>query len=153
PDDVLLIQYTSGTTAYPKGVLLTHRSMCANAYCCGVRLGLRTGDRFHSVRPFFHVAGTTVSILLALQHVITLVTMERFEAGPALELMERERCTHFSGNDTIALMLLNQPDRPQRRLALRGAWLAASPTILRRVADELGARECVAAYGLSEASP
>ncbi|MFE5159456.1 AMP-binding protein [Streptomyces sp. NPDC056697] len=153
PDDVLLIQYTSGTTSYPKGVLLTHRSMCANAFFSGARMGLRSGDRFHSIRPFFHVAGTTLSILAAVQHATTLVTMERFDPGKALRQMEEERCTHFSGNDTIALMLLNHPDRAARRLALRGAWLAASPTIVRRVIDELGARECVTGYGLSEASP
>ncbi|MFC6882257.1 MULTISPECIES: AMP-binding protein [Actinomadura] len=153
PDDVLLIQYTSGTTSYPKGVLLTHRSMCADAFFSGARLGLRAGDRFHSARPFFHAAGSTLSVLACLQHAATLVTMDRFEAGEALRLMEAERCTHFSGNDTIALMLLNHPDLPRRRLRLRGAWLAASPTIVRRVIGELGASECVAGYGLSEASP
>jgi fatty-acyl-CoA synthase len=153
PDDVLLIQYTSGTTAYPKGVLLTHRSMCADAFFSGLRLGLRAGDRFHSARPFFHVAGSTLSILSSLQHVVTLVTMERFAAGEALRLMEAERCTHFSGNDTIALMLLGHPDATRRKLALRGAWLAASPAIVRRVIDEFGAAEAVVAYGLSEASP
>ncbi|MXP65312.1 fatty-acid--CoA ligase [Roseomonas sp. M0104] len=153
PDDVLLIQYTSGTTSFPKGVLLTHRSMCADAFFSGGRMGLRVADRFHSARPFFHVAGSTLSILSCLQHVATLVTMDRFEPGEALRLMEAERCTHFSGNDTMALMLLNHPDRPQRRLMLRGAWAAASPSIVRRIIDELGARECVVGYGLSEASP
>jgi fatty-acyl-CoA synthase len=153
PDDVLLIQYTSGTTSSPKGVLLTHRSMCADAFFSGARMGLRAGDRFHSARPFFHVAGTTLSILSSLQHVATLVTMDRFEPGAALRLMEHERCTHFSGNDTIALMLLGHPDLAHHRLSLRGAWLAASPTIVRRVIDELGATECVVGYGLSEASP
>ncbi|WP_343715366.1 AMP-binding protein [Inquilinus sp.] len=153
PDDVLLIQYTSGTTSFPKGVMLTHRSMLANAFFSGGRMGFRIGDRFHSARPFFHVAGTTLSILSSLQHLVTLVSMERFEPGEALRLMEAERCTHVSGNDTMALMLLNHPDRPRRRLALRGGWLAASPTIIRRAIDELGMRECVAGYGLSEASP
>jgi fatty-acyl-CoA synthase len=153
PDDVLLIQYTSGTTSFPKGVLLTHRSMCADGFFSGGRMGLRIADRFHSARPFFHVAGTTLSILSCLQHVVTLVTMDRFEAGEALRIMEEERCTHFSGNDTMALMLLNHPDRPRRRLVLRGAWAAASPTIVRRIINELGARECVVGYGLSEASP
>ncbi|WP_242904324.1 AMP-binding protein [Actinomadura terrae] len=153
PGDVLLIQYTSGTTSYPKGVLLTHRNMCADAFFSGARLGLRAGDRFHSARPFFHAAGSTLSVLACLQHVTTLVTMDRFEAGEALRLMEAERCTHFSGNDTIALMLLDHPDRPGRKLSLRGAWAAASPGIVRRIIDELGATECVVGYGLSEASP
>jgi fatty-acyl-CoA synthase len=153
PDDTLLIQYTSGTTSFPKGVMLAHRSMCANGFVSGGRMGLRIADRFHSARPFFHVAGTTLSILSCLQHAATLVTMDRFEAGEALRLMEAERCTHFSGNDTMALMLLNHPDRATRRLVLRGAWAAASPAIVRRIIDELGARECVVGYGLSEASP
>jgi fatty-acyl-CoA synthase len=153
PDDVLLIQYTSGTTSFPKGVMLPHSNMLANAFFSGGRMGLRIADRYHSARPFFHVSGSTLSVLSCLQHVATLVTMDRFEGGEALMLMERERCTHFSGNDTMALMLLNHPDRPRRKLNLRGAWAAASPTIVRRIIDELGARECVVGYGLSEASP
>jgi len=152
-DDILLVQYTSGTTARPKGVLLTHRGMCADGFFSGARLGLRPGDRFHSARPFFHVAGSTLSILASIQHATTLVTMPRFEPAEALRLLEVERCSHFSGNDTIALMLLNHPDLARRRLRLRGAWVAASPAVVRRVMDELGARECVAGYGLSEASP
>ncbi|MEV6638903.1 AMP-binding protein [Amycolatopsis sp. NPDC051371] len=153
PDDVLLVQYTSGTTSRPKGVLLTHRSMCADAFFSGARMGLRPGDRFHSARPFFHVAGSTLSVLASAQHATTLVTMPKFEPAEALRLLEAERCTHFSGNDTIALLLLNHPDRARRQLCLRGAWVAASPTVIRRVIDELGAHECVAGYGLSEASP
>lgn len=153
PDDTLLIQYTSGTTSRPKGVLLRHRSMLGNGFVSGGRMGLRIADRFHSARPFFHVAGSSLSILACVQHAATLVTMERFEPGEALALMEQERCTHFSGNDTMALMLLTHPDRVRRRLSLRGAWAAASPAIVRRVIDELGARECVVGYGLSEASP
>ncbi|WP_143265427.1 class I adenylate-forming enzyme family protein, partial [Amycolatopsis lexingtonensis] len=129
------------------------RGMCADAFFSGARMGLRPGDRFHSARPFFHVAGSTLSVLASIQHATTLVTMPKFEPEEALRLLETERCTHFSGNDTIALLLLNHPSLAQRRLCLRGAWVAASPTVIRRVIDELGARECVAGYGLSEASP
>ena len=60
PGDDLLIQYTSGTTAFPKGVPLTHGQMLANGYVSGLRLGLRPGARLHAARPFFHVAGTTL---------------------------------------------------------------------------------------------
>lgn len=153
PDDRLLIQYTSGTTSFAKGVMLTHRSMVANAFFSGVRMGLRAGDRLFSARPFFHVAGTSQSILTAIQHAVTLVTMDRFTAGEALALMESERCTHFSGNDTIALMLLDHPDRDRYAITLRGTWLAGSPPVVQRVIEELGARETVVAYGLSEAAP
>lgn len=60
--------------------------------------------------------------------------------------MGQERCTHVTGNDTMAPMPLNHPNRPTRRLHLRGAWCAASPTIICRVIGELGARECVVGY-------
>ena len=152
-DDVLLIQYTSGTTSFPKGVMLTHANMLGNAYVSGGRIGFRMADRYHSARPFFHVAGSTLSVLSSLQHTVTLITMDRFEASEALLLMQEERCTHFSGNDTMALMLLDHPDLATRSLCLRGAWVAAAPAVLRRVVDELGARECVSGYGLSEAAP
>lgn len=153
PDDTLLIQYTSGTTAFPKGVMLSQRSMLTNGFVSGQRIGFRTGDRFQSARPFFHVAGTTLSILACLQNLVTLVTLHRFEPKEALRILEEERCTHFSGNDTMALMLLNEPERLTRRLCLRGAWIAGAETVLRRAADELGAVEVVSGYGLSEASP
>ena len=152
-DDTLLIQYTSGTTAFPKGVMLSQGSMLTNGFVSGQRIGFRTGDRFLSARPFFHVAGTTLSILACLQNRVTLVTLHRFEPKEALRILEEERCTHFSGNDTMALMLLNEPERAGRRLSLRGAWIAGAETVLRRVADELGAVEVVSGYGLSEASP
>ncbi len=152
-DDVLLMQYTSGTTSFPKGVLLTHRNMLGNAFVSGGRIGFRVADRYHSARPFFHVAGSTLSVLSAVQHAVTLVTMDRFEPAEALRLMEAERCTHFSGNDTMALMLLDHPSRAARHLVLRGAWVAASEPVMRRVVAEMGALECVAGYGQSEASP
>ncbi|TDR92923.1 AMP-binding protein [Enterovirga rhinocerotis] len=152
-DDTLLIQYTSGTTAFPKGAMLSHRSMLANAFCAGIRVGFRTADRYHSARPFFHVSGSTLSVLAALQHAATLITMDRFEPGEALAQMERERATHFSGNDTMVLMLLDHPERAGRKLHLHGGWIAGAPTVIRRAIDELGMRDVVVAYGLSEASP
>lgn len=152
-DDTLLIQYTSGTTAFPKGVMLSQRSMLTNGFVSGQRIGLRTADRFQSARPFFHVAGTTLSILACLQNLATLVTLHRFEPKEALRVLEDERCTHFSGNDTMALMLLNDPDRARHKLSLRGGWIAGAETVLRRFAAEMGAHEVVSGYGLSEASP
>lgn len=153
PEDVILIQYTSGSTGFPKGVMLRQHSLLTNGFASAQRMGLRAGDRFHSARPFFHVAGTSLSLMAALQHGVTLVTMARFEPREALQLMETERCTHFSGNDTMALMVINHPDRAVRKLCLRGAWVAGAAAVLQRVVEDLGAQECVSGYGLSEASP
>jgi fatty-acyl-CoA synthase len=153
PGDVLLIQFTSGTTAYPKGVMLTHDNMLRDALAAGTRIGIRADDRYFNCRPFFHVAGSTLSALMALSAGATLATLPTFEAGPALEMLERERCTLTSGNDTIFQMLMGHEDFPKRKLSLRGGWAAAGPQTMRAIIDVLGAKRICAAYGLSEASP
>jgi fatty-acyl-CoA synthase len=153
PEDILLIQFTSGTTAYPKGAMLTHDNMLRDAWAAGIRIGIRAEDRYFNCRPFFHVAGSTLSALMALVSGACLVTLPTFEAGAALELMERERCTLLSGNDTIMQMLMGHADFARRRLCLRGGWAAAGPQTMRAIIDVLGAKAICAAYGLSEASP
>ena len=153
PGDLLLIQFTSGTTAHPKGAMLTHDNMLRDAWAAGTRVGIRAEDRYFNCRPFFHVAGSTLSALMALVAGATLVTLPTFEPGAALELLEREKCTLISGNDTIFQMLMGHEDFPKRQLSLRGGWAAAGPQTMRRIIDVLGAKAICAAYGLSEASP
>src|SRR3954468_17878444 len=153
PGETLLIQFTSGTTAYPKGAMLTHDNMLRDAWAAGTRIGIRPQDRYFNCRPFFHVAGSTLSALMALVAGACLITLPTFEAGAALEMMERERCTLVSGNDTLFQMLMGHPDFPRRKLHLRGGWAAAGPQTMRAIIDVLGAKHICAAYGLSEASP
>lgn len=152
-EDLLLIQYTSGTTAYPKGVMLTHDNMLRNAWAAGERIGVNPGDRYFNCRPFFHVGGSTLSALVCLVYGACLATLPAFEAGAALAMMEQERCTLTSGNDTIFQLLMGHADFRRRKLSLRGGWAAAGPQTMRRIIDELGAKHICAAYGLSEASP
>ncbi len=153
PDDLLLIQFTSGTTAYPKGAMLTHDNMLRNAWAAGERIGVRPEDRYFNCRPFFHVGGSTLSALMSLVFGCCLVTLPTFEAGAALEMLERERCTLISGNDTIFQMLMGHADFARRKLSLRGGWAAAGPQTMRSIIDVLGMKSVCAAYGLSEASP
>jgi fatty-acyl-CoA synthase len=153
PSDLLLIQFTSGTTAYPKGAMLTHDSMLRNAWAAGTRIGVLAEDRYFNCRPFFHVGGSTLSALMSLVFGCTLVTLPTFEAKAALEMLERERCTLISGNDTIFQMLMGHEDFPKRKLTLRGGWAAAGPQTMRAIIDKLGMKTVCAAYGLSEASP
>ena len=138
--------------------VVSQRRACSPiATCCStpLRLGASAcvGDRYFSPRPFFHVAGSTLSVIASLQHCACLVTIERFEAGDALRLIEEERCTFISGNDTIFLMLLDHPDLATRNLSLRGGWAAATPSVMERIMRQLGAAETSVCYGLSEASP
>jgi fatty-acyl-CoA synthase len=153
PDDDLLVQFTSGTTARPKGVLLTHQNMLRNAAAAAERLGVRPDDRYLNCRPFFHVAGSTLSLLVCLVTGAVLVTAPTFEAGAALRLLEAERCTVTSGNDAIFQLLLAHPAFDRSRLYLRAGWAAAGPETMRRIVEELGIRDLCWAYGLSEASP
>lgn len=153
PDDTLLIQFTSGTTAFPKGVMLSHASMLGIAKCVAVRMGAGPQDRYFSPRPFYHVAGSTMSLLVALVHGAALITSATFDPTQALAIMEREQCTLTSGNDTMFLMMLAEPGFNDQRLSLRGGWAAASPQILHDVVEKMGAKDICNAYGLSEASP
>ncbi|MGK7863350.1 class I adenylate-forming enzyme family protein [Falsiroseomonas sp. E2-1-a4] len=152
-EDVLLVQYTSGTTAHPKGVLLTHHNMLRNATACAAKLGVRPDDRYLNCRPFFHVAGSTLSLLVCLATGAVMVTPPTFEAGAALDLLERECCTLTSGNDAIFQLLMSHPRFDRARLHLRGGWAAAGPETMRRIVEEMGITDLCWAYGLSEASP
>lgn len=153
PDDVLLIQYTSGTTSFPKGVMLTHANMLTNAWAAAQRIGVRPDDRYFSIRPYFHVAGTTLSILVSLMSGCCLLTLPKFDVADALRMLDEERCTLTSGNDTIFLMLMGHPDFDRARIHLRGGWAAAGPQVMQKIRDVMGVPGICNAYGQSEASP
>ena len=153
PGDVLLMQYTSGTTSYPKGVMLTHDNMLRNAACVAERFDCGPHDRYYSARPFYHVAGTTLSLLAALASGACLVSSPYFDPEEALTVMWMEDCTLTSGNDTMFLMMLNHPGFGKYPLKLRGGWASAGPEVSRQVVERMGMKGLCQAYGLSEASP
>ena len=153
PDNVLLMQFTSGTTSYPKGVMLSHDNMLRNAFHVAARFHLKAGDRYYSARPFYHVAGTTLSLLAALTTGACLLSSPSFEPEEAMATMWSEECTHTSGNDTMFLMLLNHPRFDQYPLKLRNGWVSCGPEVSRKVVERMGMKGLVQAYGLSEASP
>jgi len=153
PGDVLLMQYTSGTTSYPKGVMLTHDNMLRNAAYIAARIGLSAGDRYYSARPFYHVAGTTLSLLAALTTGACLLSSSHFDPGVALQVLSDERCAFTSGNDTMFLMILGHPDFGRRPLRIRGGWVSCGPEVSRKIIDRMGMTGLCHAYGLSEASP
>ena len=153
PGDTLLIQYTSGTTAYPKGVMLSHANMIRNAFEVGRRLDLRPGDRYFSGRPLFHAAGTTMSLLCSIEAGACYLTTPSFDTERVLEIMERERCTHTSGNDTMFLMMMSHPSFADRQLVLRAGWAAATESVMRQIVERMGITGLCSAFGMSECSP
>jgi fatty-acyl-CoA synthase len=127
--------------------------MLRNAWAVGQRMGITADDRYFNCRPFFHVAGTTLSLLVSLIAGACLVTLPTFEAGAALDMMTRERCTLTSGNDTLFQLMMGHSRFNPALLCLRGGWAAAGPETIRNIIEKMGAREICVAYGLSEASP
>jgi fatty-acyl-CoA synthase len=150
--DVLLIQYTSGTTAFPKGAMLTHGGMLRDAYEFGRRLDIRAGDRYFSGRPLFHVSGTTLSLLASLEAGACYLTTASFDIEQVLNILDSERCTHTSANDTMFLMMMNHPAFSKDRIHLRAAMAAATPTVMQQIYDATGIEGLCSAYGLSEGS-
>lgn len=153
PGDTLLMQFTSGTTSYPKGVMLTHDNMLRNAAYVAERFDLRPDDRYYSARPFYHVAGTTLSLLAALASRACLISSPAFDPGEALAVIARERCALTSGNDTMFLMMLGHPDFETYAINLRGGWASAGSEVSRKIVEKMGMKGLCHAYGLSEASP
>ena len=152
-DDVLLMQFTSGTTSHPKGVMLSHDNMLRNAAYIAARFNLKARDRYYSARPYYHVAGTTLSLLAALTTGACLYSSPSFEPEEALTTMWSEECTHTSGNDTMFLMMLNHPNFEKYPLQLRNGWVSCGPEVSRKVMERMGMKGLCQAYGLSEASP
>jgi fatty-acyl-CoA synthase len=109
PDDIAQMQFTSGTTGFPKGVRMTHRGMVNNAWLTFTRLGVQAGDRFVSPMPFFHVAGSLASLLGPLAHGATLIPLIAFDPAKQLELIAAERGTHSLGVPTMLIAMLNHP--------------------------------------------
>ena len=158
PDESINIQYTSGTTGFPKGATLTHRNILLNAYYIGDCQQISAEDRICVPVPFYHCFGCVLGVLCAAVYGAALIVpAEYFDAEATLNAIESERATSIYGVPTMFIALLEHPTFAGRDLSsLRTGIMAGSPCpieIMRRVVDELGAREVTIAYGLTEASP
>ncbi|MGE0484571.1 MAG: AMP-binding protein [Gammaproteobacteria bacterium] len=150
PTDIAYLLYTSGSTALPKGVLLQHYALIENMWHIGERQRVTEHDRVWLAVSMFWSFACENALFNVITHGGCLVLQESFEAGAALALIERERCTLFYGTPNMAQALHEHPERAARDLAcLRGgATLGSAEQIMRVV--ELGAREICNIYGLTE---
>jgi fatty-acyl-CoA synthase len=148
--DVAYILYTSGTTSRPKGVQLSHGGLVENMWNIGERQHLTPTDRMWMGISLFWSFGGANALLAVMTHGGSIVLQESFDAGEALALIERERCTVYYGTPNIALALTEHPDRGRRDLSsLRTGAAIGPPTAMQMVMD-LGAREICNVYGLTE---
>jgi fatty-acyl-CoA synthase len=158
PDDVVNIQYTSGTTGSPKGAMLTHRNLLMNGYYVGRRQGFSERDRLCLPVPYYHCFGCVMGTLTcAIYGAAMVVPAEAYDPGPTLQTIHDECCTALYGVPTMFIAELNHPRFGQLNLrSLRTGIMAGSPCpieVMRAVIDRMGAREVTIAYGLTEASP
>ena len=156
PDDVAQIQYTSGTTGFPKGAELHHRGLTNNARFYGARIGLGKGSVLVNPMPMFHTAGCGMGVLGAVQHHATHVPVVAFDPALVLELVETERASYLGAVPTMWIAMLEHPDRSGRDLSsLRVAISGGSPVpaeLVRRVERELGVTLTIV-FGTTECSP
>ena len=158
PDDVICIMYTSGTTGNPKGVMLTHHNLAANAAYTMQSLRFTPDDRLCIPVPFYHCGGSVLGTLAcAATGAAMVIPSEYFDPGKALAAVEKERCTAIHGVPTMFIAELEHPDFDRFDLrSLRTGIMAGSPCpieVMRQVIDRMGCREMTVGYGLTEAAP
>jgi fatty-acyl-CoA synthase len=156
--DVVNIQYTSGTTGFPKGAMLTHRNLLMNAFYVGQRLAFSEGDRLCLPVPFYHCFGCVMGTLMCAAYGAAMVVpAESFDPLATLSAAQAEGCTALYGVPTMFIAELLHPRFGEFRLgSLRTGIMAGSPCpveVMRAVVEKMGAREVTIAYGLTEASP
>ena len=156
-DDVINMQYTSGTTGFPKGVMLSSRNIVNNGFWVGEGLGYTPADRLCLCVPLFHCFGCVLGVLAAYTHGACLCPIEFFDPLRVLETVDRERCTSLYGVPTMFLAELEHPDfdrysTASLRTGIMAGALCPEP-LMRRVIDHMKMRELTIVYGLTETSP
>ena len=159
PSDVCNMQYTSGTTGFPKGVMLTHYNVVNNGKCIGDRMGLSTADRMMIQVPMFHCFGMTLSMTSSMTHGTTMCPMPYFSAKSSLACINQEKITCFNGVPTMFIAMFNHPNyrstdfSHMRTGIMAGAGCPAE--LMRRAAqpDEMNMYGIVSVYGQTECAP
>ncbi|MHB1652881.1 MAG: AMP-binding protein [Desulfitobacteriaceae bacterium] len=157
PEEVINIQYTSGTTGFPKGVMLTHLNIVNNANAVADAMNLSEEDRLCFPVPLFHCFGCVMSSLACVTKGATMVPVEYFEPHAVLKAVEKERCTALHGVPTMFIAELETlKSSAYATHTLRKGIMAGSPCpveVMKQVIDKMGMEQVTIAYGQTEASP
>jgi fatty-acyl-CoA synthase len=156
PDDIAQIQYTSGTTGFPKGALLTHRGLTNNARFFARLMRLQPNEVYVNPMPMFHTAGCSLAVLGSVQTRAVHVPVLAFDPGLVLELLEAERASAVLGVPTMLIALLEHPDFAVRDLSSLRCVLSGGapvpPELVRRVEEDMGVTFSIV-FGTTECSP
>nr|WP_183163919.1 AMP-binding protein [Alteribacter keqinensis] len=157
PDDVINMQYTSGTTGFPKGVMLTHSNLVNNSANIAECMNLSNEDRMCIPVPFFHCFGCVLGTLACVNAGAAMVPVQEFTPKAVLEAVSKEKCTALHGVPTMFIAELNEKAIDQHDFThLRTGIMAGSNCpveVMKGVIDKMGAEEMTIAYGQTESSP
>lgn len=155
--EVINMQYTSGTTGFPKGVMLTHYNIINNGKTIGDCMDFSTTDRLLICVPLFHCFGLVLAVMASFTHGTTMVPLNYFQPLPVLETLHNEKCTAMHGVPTMFIACLEHPDFKKFDLSnIRTGIMAGSPCpvkVMQDVVDKMNMSEITIVYGLTEASP
>ncbi|HHY83775.1 MAG TPA: AMP-binding protein [Clostridiales bacterium] len=155
--DVCNMQYTSGTTGFPKGVMLTHYNIINNGKCIGDRMDLSTADRMLIHVPMFHCFGMVLSMIACMTHGSTMCPLPYFSPKKSLECINKEKITCINGVPTMFIAMLEHEDFAKTDFShMRTGIMAGSPCpikVMQDVVDKMKVSQITIVYGQTEASP
>ncbi|GLI40019.1 AMP-binding protein [Geobacter hydrogenophilus] len=155
--DVINMQYTSGTTGFPKGVMLTHYNLVNNGYHIGECMKFTDKDRLCIPVPFFHCFGSVLAVMASVTHATAMVPVEIFDPLKVLQTVEKERCTAVHGVPTMFIAELEHPEFAKFDLStLRTGIMAGSVCpieVMKRCVKDMNLTEITSVYGQTESSP